>query len=62
MYESVYRQAQATFPTLVVNKVSHVCTFCLSGLKLKQFLSDAETNSSTVLNMGLLQLGFKLSL
>ena len=33
MYESVYRQAQATLPTLVVNKISHVCTFCLYGLK-----------------------------
>ena len=26
LYESVYRQAQATLPTLVVNKISHVCT------------------------------------
>ena len=33
MYESVYRQAQATLPTLVVSKISHVCTFCLYGLK-----------------------------
>ena len=33
MYESVYRWAQATLPTLVVNKISHVCTFCLYGLK-----------------------------
>ena len=33
LYESVYRQAQATLPTLVVNKISHVCTFCLYGLK-----------------------------
>ena len=24
---------QATLPTLVVNKISHVCTFCLYGLK-----------------------------
>ena len=33
MYESVYRQAaQATLPTLVVNKISHVCTFCLYSL------------------------------
>ena len=24
---------QATLPTLVVNKISHVCTFCLCGLK-----------------------------
>ena len=31
--ESVHRQAQATLPTLVVNKISHVCTFCLYGLK-----------------------------
>ena len=33
LYESVYRQAQATLPTLVVNKINHVCTFCLYGLK-----------------------------
>ena len=33
MYESVYRQAQATLPTLVVNKIIHVCTFCFYGLK-----------------------------
>ena len=33
LYESDYRQAQATLPTLVVNKISHVCTFCLYGLK-----------------------------
>ena len=33
LYESVYRQAQATLPTLVVNKISHVCTFCLYSLK-----------------------------
>ena len=33
MSESVYRQAQATLPTIVVNKISHVCTFCLYGLK-----------------------------
>ena len=31
LYKSVYRQAQATLPTLVVNKISHVCTFCLYG-------------------------------
>ena len=31
--ESVYRQAQATLPILVVNKINHVCTFCLYGLK-----------------------------
>ena len=29
----MYRQAQATLPTLVVNKISNVCTFCLYGLK-----------------------------
>ena len=34
LQESVYRQAQATLPTLVVNKISHVCTFCLYGLKI----------------------------
>ena len=28
--ESVYRQVQAT---LVVNKISHACTFCLYALK-----------------------------
>ena len=33
LYESVYRQALATLHTLVVNKISHVCTFCLYGLK-----------------------------
>ena len=33
LYESVYRQAQATLPTLVVNKRNHVCTFCFYGLK-----------------------------
>ena len=33
LYESVYRQELATLPTLVVNKISHVCTFCLHGLK-----------------------------
>ena len=33
LYESVYRQAQATLPTLVVNKISHVCTVCSYGLK-----------------------------
>ena len=38
MYESVYRQAQATLPTLVVNKISHVCTFCLYGLKDGNYL------------------------
>ena len=33
LYESVYRQAHATLPSLVVNKINHVCTFCLYGLK-----------------------------
>ena len=33
LYECVYRQVQATLPTIVVNKISHVCTFCLYGLK-----------------------------
>ena len=33
LYKFVYRQVQATLPTLVVNKISHVCTFCLHGLK-----------------------------
>ena len=32
-YKSVYRQAQATLPTLVVNKISHVYTVCLYVLK-----------------------------
>ena len=33
LYESIYRQAQATLPTPVVNKISHVCTFHLKDLK-----------------------------
>ena len=33
LYESVYRQAQATLPMLVVNKISHLCKFSLYGLK-----------------------------
>ena len=33
LYESVYGQAHATLPTLVVNKVSHVCAFCLYSLR-----------------------------
>ena len=33
LFESVYRQAQATLPTLVVNKIRHLCKFSLYGLK-----------------------------
>ena len=40
LYESVYRQAQATLPTLVVNKISHVCTFYLDRLKDCSFNFD----------------------
>ena len=40
LYESVYRQAQATLPTLVVNKISHVCTFYFYGLKDCKLLFD----------------------
>ena len=33
LYKFVYRRAQAMLPMLVVNKTSHVCTFCLYSLK-----------------------------
>ena len=50
LYESVYRQAQATLPTLVVNKRNHVCTFCLYGLK------DCKFNFYLIIFHGLISL------
>ena len=40
LYKFVYRQVQATLPMLVVNKISHVCTFCLYSLKDCNFNFD----------------------
>ena len=35
--EPLYRQVQAKLPTPVVYIISHVCTFCLYGLKVCNF-------------------------